>query len=441
MSRAKQVGGARKAVSVLFLVLSLFAPCFILGGCWDLRELEYYAHVRIVGLDKGSEPDLIRLTVVVEQPKATGAGQSGASGGGASQTGGLTDVILQADGPTFLAAHERLSEVSSRIVSYSHAELVLIGEDLAREGIERIIDPFTRIREFRRGIAAAVADSATAEELLKTVRPDVETSTAAYLDQLIQTAATERGLSPYVRLQELYLSFKELGVEIILPLLKSEPKPPMPKPPGEGGGGGGGAGGRGQGGGGAEELKPPTQTRAAAVGTALFRGEKLVAKIDGDQTLGFLMVQGKFERGFITIKGPATQETEAVFSLSHYNREVSVRRHGSQVDINISVKVKAELQDLAGSVQIVTPTNLPALKDLIASELKRRMDEVINIAKIEVGGDVFGLGLHARPTFSTWTEWADFDWNRAFRAANIAVKVRVSTIRTGLTFQPFVPHE
>jgi hypothetical protein len=165
----------------------------------------------------------------------------------------------------------------------------------------------------------------------------------------------------------------------------------------------------------------------------------MVAHLDPVQTQGYLLVQGRFSRAIIPVSGPATQDTTATFELSRYSRRVSVRRNGEQVSLDIRVKVTAELIDVAGPAQIAGLENRPALGRLVAAELERRMTEVINLAKTEVGGDPFGLSLFVRPTFSTWPEWMEFDWNRAFCAAEISVGVKVVRIRSDLIFQPPVP--
>jgi spore germination protein KC len=387
-----------------------------------------------------------------EQPLQTGSPPRTSPGG----AGSSSLVTATAEGPSLYVAAERLKDVTNRIITFSHVRLIVLGEDLAREGISRVFDALSRSREIRRSVGIAVADGVSGEEVLETARGNIEASPATYLGGLSETHQAVTGRSVEVKLHEVDIAFNQPGEEIVMPLIGLAPKPPAPTPPGKAAGGSGGAGG-GSGGGGSGggaggqaatgggeaqgQTVAATEKRAAVNGLAVFRSEKMVAKLTPEQTLAYQLAAGKAGRVLIDFGGLATAYAGMVVELDPVHRNVRVTRNGSQVDIALELRLKATILELTSPVQVIDPPNLVYVRALLAAEIERRVRDVISLAKTEVGGDFFGFSIPARRTFKTWAEWAGYDWHTHFRAANVSVKAVVTGLRTGLIFQPLGPSQ
>ncbi len=446
------------------LAVCLLAGPLTLTGCWDLHETEDFAHAALMAIDKGASPGSIRVTLLVQEP----LGQPGAAPGSAAGSA-VGFVTATAEGPSLFAATERIKDVTDRVLTYTHVQVVIFGEDLAREGLTSTLDALLRSREFRRSVLTAVADGVAGEAILETVRGDIEVVPSAYLGSISLMHLMTTGHSVAIRLHDVAIAYSEPGEEVVMPLLSPAPKPPAPAPPGKGGGGGGGQGGGSDSGGGAGsaggsgggssagqaggagggpaagggeaggQQVAPTEKRVAVTGLAVFRDEKLVTKLSQEQTLAYLLATGLSERVLIGFGGPATANAEMVVELDPVDRNIEVRRNGAQVDIDLELRIRATILEVTSPVQVVDPRHLVYAKALLAAEIERRVTEVINLAKTEVGADFLGFSIPARRTFKTWAEWATYDWSTAFRGANVSVKAVVTGIRTGLIFQPFSP--
>jgi hypothetical protein len=458
----------RRLVGIL-VVGALAAAPLSLTGCWDLHEIEEYIHAGAMALDKGLTPGSIRVTIVVEEfPSQAGSSPGTSPGGG----GAANLVTATAEGPSLYVAAERLKDVTNRMVTFSHVRLIILGEDLARDGISRVFDALSRSRDIRRSVGMAVADGVTGQEVLETARGNIEVSPATYLGSLSEAHQPTTGRSVNVKLHEVDIAFNQPGEEIVMPLIGLAPKPPAPTPPGKGtggsgggsGGSGGGAGGSGGGAGGSSgsaggssgsaggqaatgggeaqgQTVAATEKRAAVNGLAVFRSEKMVAKLTPEQTLAYQLATGKAGRVLIDFGGLATAYAGMVVQLDPVHRDVRVTRNGSQVDIALELRLQATLLELTSPVQVIDPPNLVYVRTLLAAEIERRVRDVISLAKIEVGGDFFGFSIPARRTFKTWADWAGYDWHTHFRAANVSVKAVVTGLRTGLIFQPLGPSQ
>ncbi len=448
----------RRVVAFLLALVAGVMP-LVLSGCWDLRQLEEYLHVGIVGIDRSDTPGWIKLTILVVEPVGGGATASGGAGGGGGGGGssGATTVFATAtaEAPTFTEATAKINRQTNRLITYSHLQSILFGEDFARSGISPIIDTLSRYREIRRSIHVLVADTASAEDVLTTVRATVEVSPATYITEIVMRNTGDYSASFQARVHDLLLGYNRLGQEIVLPLIRLYPKPPQPKPPeqatgGEGGGGGPtGGSGSGQAGGGAGGNSPategqtptPVQKRVEISGLAFFQGDKLVAKADVDLAQGWNLLAGRWRRGFVTIQGEATLGQAVRMQVAHYERQVKIKRKGQDVRIDVKIKVRATIDDIGGVAQVVNPNRTRALISLLESKVRELCLQSLNMAKVDVGGDVFDFALPARRTFRTWSDWENYDWNAAFRRAEFNVEVTVLSIRAGLSFEPPLPHD
>ncbi len=230
----------RRAIPSVLLALAVCGPPLLVSGCWDLRELEQYLHVTALALDRGAMPGSVRVTILFQEPPS-GPGAGGVGGGGGGGGGGGTTATrapqgattTTAEGPSFSVANVRLNSITNRIVTYSHVEIILFGEELARQGITPYVDAFVRSREFRRSVPMAVIDGATAEETLMSVRSDVESSPASCMSSMIMNHHDEYGRSFYIRLHDVIIAYEQPGEHIIMPMLRLAAKPPFPTAPGQ----------------------------------------------------------------------------------------------------------------------------------------------------------------------------------------------------------------
>jgi len=421
----------RRLAALLALLLVMASTAFLVGGCWDLRELDDWAFVTMMGLDKGAQPGWLRLSVLVQLPGSV----SGAGGRVAPAFARLTS-----EGPTLYDADRRLEELTGGFLNYSHTQAIVIGEELAKEGLQAVVDSFKRSREIHTGIIA-VADGVTAEEVLASARGELDPFPATYLSLLVAKTQAEYGESSSCVIHCFLVADAAHGQEVVLALIRLAQKPASPSPSSSGTGSGGGSAGGKSGGGeagagaGASQPAAPVERRVEATGLALFRGLRLAVKITGEQAEALNLVRGQFDQGRVVVNGAATGGKDLSVALSHYERVVKLERNGPSIEVKLKVRLKG-LAEGASAVGVdLTPQGIGAIKDLAGSKLSEMMSGIITLAQTQVGGDVFDFQLHGRATFRTWPEWMAYDWDRAFREAKVSVEVEVMEIRPGLTTQ------
>ncbi|WHY81089.1 hypothetical protein QNH23_14455 [Siminovitchia fortis] len=152
----------RKIWFSLFLSIHMF----ILSGCWSNNELTDLAFVMAVGFDKGEDGKLVGTFQIVNPGNVAGGVEGGSMGQGPAVT------VYKATGKNIYEVTRQASSKLSRILYYSHANLVVIEDKLAKEeGLYRVLDALDRDIQFRNTAKVVIAHETKAEDILKITTP------------------------------------------------------------------------------------------------------------------------------------------------------------------------------------------------------------------------------------------------------------------------------
>ncbi|MEL1134864.1 Ger(x)C family spore germination protein [Desulfitobacterium sp. THU1] len=140
----------------LLIVCVLVISLLILEGCGK-REVEELAFMMGVGIDKGKQEGSYLVTIQVAKPKPSG-------GGGSTE---LEDWTLSVEGPIIASTIEKVNEMFDKQFFAGTVRVIVIGEDLARTGINEVLDFYQRYYQYRRTMYLVVAKG-SAKDLLET---------------------------------------------------------------------------------------------------------------------------------------------------------------------------------------------------------------------------------------------------------------------------------
>lgn len=139
----------------VWLILSL-----ILTGCWNSRELNDLAIVSGIGIDLTANNGEFRVTFQVVNPSASSTSMG--SGNGMPAV-----TVISASDRTVFGALRKASKRATRQLFFAHSQLVVVGESLARSGIEGLFDIFERSHELRLNSPVLISRNSDAASVLK----------------------------------------------------------------------------------------------------------------------------------------------------------------------------------------------------------------------------------------------------------------------------------
>jgi spore germination protein KC len=399
------------------------------SGCWDRRELESLGLVQALGLDLSPSGKGVTVTTLIAIPSKLG-GQAGGGGGGE----GPGTFVISMDAPSIYEAFNRMNTTINREITLLQNQTLIIGEEIARQGVSKWIDNLVRFREMRRTMNIIVAKGKAADIL--NVRPKLEQNPSEYLRDLINLS-NRTGMFPSTDLNSFMDRYQALAQENYLPLIAAyQPKGQAGTGGNSGEGSSGGSGGKG----GKEGEAGANASKAQdirMIGTAIFKRDRMMGSFDIYETQALLLVTGEFKEAFMTIRDPKQKDYYIVFRLIAGNRpEIKYQSSGGVERFRVKLGLEADIVSIQSDIDYTQPKLEFFLGQKIAAELERRIRRVITKAQRQYNSDVFGFGIKVRNTVLTSTEWDHYGWPDKFDAAKIQVSAKVNIRRIGVHFHP-----
>ncbi|HHU55810.1 MAG TPA: Ger(x)C family spore germination protein [Acholeplasmataceae bacterium] len=183
---------------LLFFIISL-------SGCWNYTEVKEFINVAGVAIDKGENE---RFKVTVETNKYP-PGQSDKP---------VEPVLFSIEGKTVFQCLRLIIGTSGRKLYVGHMMVIIVSEDVAKEGIIEILDFFIRDHEVRLTTDLVVSRGCKAEDIFLT---DVmQEEIASYeIDKLLDNTEPYSGLKKQKSLYQIYNDIFEEGIDPIIPAL------------------------------------------------------------------------------------------------------------------------------------------------------------------------------------------------------------------------------
>lgn len=243
----------------VFLLMMVVLQIVTFSGCWNRREVNDLVIALAFGIDMTEDKD-IQLTVQAVVPRKLG--QDGSEGN--------ATVTYTETGSTLFEALRKLNTVSSQKIYIGHIQLIVFGESIAREGIQKAIDFLERDHEFRRQAVPVVTKNMSAKELLE-IESIYEALPAVHIVNMLGNNDAV-GFSRDMTLLDVFEEFNSTGNNLVTGIVTKR-GPELP------------------------QYVKGLRTQ----GTAVFDGEHLVGFLNPYETRGYLWVVGEIGSGILVI--------------------------------------------------------------------------------------------------------------------------------------------
>lgn len=403
------------------IIACLLGICIICGGCNAAREPDEQIYVVAIGIDKSAKKGMIDVTYVGALPVATG--ESGE--GGSSKPQLTSNVTFTA--PSLAEARNLLNSITYFYPTLTHIKILVIGEELAKQGIGNIIGPLTRFREYR-GTNYIVVAKGTAQNFFKNNNPGIPGSVSRYYESMMETS-TETSYFPRTTLHDFYLSLKDADGASYAAMVTVNPQnmedlAAKSQTPGEK----------------TEEYYVGDIPRSGGnpvefLGTAIFRDEKMVAMLTNSESRSLAMLTGKFNRSYITVEDPLVPAYRINVNLRQGQKPNFVTRIvDAKPIVHVTVYLEGEITSLPSGINYEQLEYKELLEEFLAQIVQQEISQLVMQTQGKKS-DIVGFGYHFRSKFKRLEEWEAFSWPEKFPQADITVEVKCKLRRTGLMWR------
>lgn len=386
-----------RAAAVVLLLATAFLT---LSGCFDRRELNTLGIVIGVGIDKAETEGDTELTLQF----ADIAGHRASSGGKASKGGGaerLPYINVSNTGENINYLIRDMQHKMSRRVYLAHSQVIIMGEELAKQGVRDSLDFFARVPEARMTLYVFVAQG-KAKDVLD-VKPEFETTPSHEISQLIKDQKLT-SQTPIVTEFEFVSKMTSKTTAAIAPIIRI--------------------------------LEEGDKKMLSCAGSAVFKESVMVGELDEKQTRGMLFVNGEVKTGIINLN---VLDTPASLEIRKAKSKVTPTLYDDgSVLFQVQIDEMGGLGDQTGTVNLSDPDNVPAVLSATEQAIKDEVQSAVDKSK-ELNADIFGFGEYIYRKYpKQWEEMKD-KWDELYKNIKVEINVKCKADGNGRIVMPLAP--
>jgi spore germination protein KC len=243
-----------KKILILFLLVLINVP--MLTGCWNYREPEDLSIVAGFAVDKGQNGYKYHLTFEIIE--FTGRGKEAK----------VAPILLETDGDTLFDAVRNADNKIANKLYFSNCEIVILSQDISKIGISPVLDWLIRIEEKRFTTHILISKEKTAQEILE--QQPLSTQVVSFeIAKSLVNDSNNLAKAPYVQLYQVADIIGSKGISLALSSINI--------------------------------TKNVKMTIPSLDGSAVFKKDKLIGFLDGDDTRNFLFATNKVTGGLILV--------------------------------------------------------------------------------------------------------------------------------------------
>jgi Ger(x)C family germination protein len=375
----------RKIKSIVMIIIS----AYLFTGCWNYREINNLSVVAGIAIDRNELDGKYEVTIEIVNIKK------------GNDISNNSEYITLCGDSLFDIIRNMIS-VSSRRLYFSHAKIVIISKELAKDGLSKAIDWYIRDAETRTDIYLLISKEKTAKEVLMTKRNE-NMIVSFDLGKVIQN---EKSVStaPKVDLWDFLAILKQKEANTSLPLVFIDKS--------------------------GEKEVPRIE------GMAVIKDDKLIGMIDGDIAKYILFTTDEIKTGILVLGRKSSEPIS--FEIFKNRTKIKYKFDEGKIKAQVFTDTIVSIAEY----QTQQPFNTSEEKEVIEKQLANMLEESIynsiNMIQKEYKSDIFGFGITLHKDYpKVWKELSD-NWEYNFENLEVEVISKVQIKNSATTSKPIM---
>ncbi len=363
----------KKLITTAVLLPSL---CFMLGGCYDSKEISKTAFVMAIGFDMSDEGEKI-YTFQTANPSAYEEG---------SDEPPVSSSSVKAK--TLFAAMDEINSNIPKKLDCSHIKLAVFSKDYLKRGIKSEINAMLNTPSFHPNTRVAMSDG-EASEYLNNVQIPPDTNPAEYYENIFKNDYTS--IIPDVRLRDMVNKYDVSVCSVVLPIISAD------------------------------------ETKGSM---AILKDFYLGALAEPDELQSYkLLTKNDFEGNFY-IKIPNTDKY-VVTELTQNKKKIKVAFEDKTPVVSVDIELEGSVLWSESKESLFADD--ASLESLTQQQIRDSLYKFLNKCSKDYKADILNISSFARKNYQTIKAWHSEDWQGLFEKSTYKVNVRVKIKREGVT--------
>lgn len=376
----------------ILLVISL---CFILTGCGNYDELDKLAIVTGVAIDKDGDDYEISY-LVANSPK----GQTSSKEGEAKTT------VYSGTGETIPDAAMIIEQKSPKKIYLGHVNVVIISEEIAKDGFFKVADWLFRNPEARKQFYLLLAKDEKAKNIIKIISP-LESFPSQSIATLLESNRDSKSASTTTTYNNFVGYVLEQGADPIVPTItiKGDVKEGSDQ----------------------SNIETTEPTAYLALGPlAIFKEDKLVGYVKAKESELINLIQNKIKE----IKYTLNYNDDDI-TIDSYNLKTKLSLK-DEWHVNLNITGTGNIYNINSDIDISDPKEIEKIEKKWNKSLQKSLKKLIKKMQNKYKSDIFGFGNKIYSTYpQKWNQVKD-EWNdKYFKQVKVTINSNLKIPDTG----------
>ncbi|WP_010248643.1 Ger(x)C family spore germination protein [Acetivibrio cellulolyticus] len=363
-------------IFMMAMMVLVYLICFT--GCWNYREIDKFAIVAGVAVDKSKDGQYLITPEIVD-----------ISGGRETK---ITSKIISIEGKTIFDAVRNLISVLGKKPFWSHTKVLVLSKEVASENVNNIIDWYMRDAETREDVNILISETESARKIFE--GQSISEEIKSYNMDAILKNQVSLSKAPVKDVLHFNIESKAEGVSAILPAIN---------------------------------IKQIDGKMAPQIfGTAIIKNGKLVGFLSGEETQVLLFIRNEIKGG-VLVEGAQKESVNSPASLEIFKSKTKVTPivDGKQIEINLNVDTTVAIDEIDGTENYIAEEGRTKLEQTAANTLKEQIESLIKKIQQEYAADIFRFEtkLH-QDNPKTW-KLVSSNWEEIFKDLKVNVQTKV----------------
>lgn len=399
------------------------------------QNIDDLSYAVAIGVDVGETAKYrISLQLTTMESSATESAISDSSNGSSSQGSESTSNPVSSSGSTssnYIIQTMETDSIDSALniansyinktINLSHCKILLISEEIAKQGVEPLVNSLINKVETRPDCSIIVSEIPN-DEFDSKNKPKIEELLSKYYD-VASNLETGRGYSETIKLNEFYLTLNDTFYQPYASLgttyntTKNTNEQNV-----------------------SSNLDTQSKTLVTnsekqsveVMGLAVFKKDKLVGNLTANQTLSHQLITNELDFSTLNIPSPFNQnETLDIYISSFKSPKIKVDIQNSSPFVQINLYVAARIVSFNSyDINLLTEEKLNLIQNTVKQHLENQLYDYFNRTAKEYNSDISGLGRYAVKNFRTIEDWRNYNWLENYQNSTFKVNIDIS-IKTG----------
>jgi len=310
--------------------------------------------------------------------------------------------VLSVEGQTIFDAARNMISISGKKLYWSHAKVIIIGEAMARSGVAPILDWYNRDAETRGDIHVLVSRSGLGRDILETkVGPDEVKSFT--LDNLMRNQ-DKLSKAPQTQIWEFTNKIGVEGVSALAPqvTLREEHGQQLPH----------------------------------IEGTAVFKRDKLIGFLDGEESKALLFVNDEIKGGLLIVKGGTKEKSLVALEIFKNRTKIDTKAEQGNIEMKVNIAATVAIDEVDGNLDVINAGGSKQLERSVERMLKKQVDSIVEKAQSEFKADIFGFGAWIQEDKPEVWDQVGTDWDDIFEDLKVTVTTNIHIRNSAMLSKP-----